>query len=92
MMGTCRRCGRTTFSIQRHHVIPLAIVRTMRACLMDTDNLKIFLCPDCHREIHKEVFPGSQIWNKLKTRAKNSNNTSEFNKLIKYAKRMQLEM
>lgn len=92
MMGTCRRCGRTTFSIQRHHVIPLAIIRTMRACFPITDDLKISLCPECHKKIHEEVRPHTKIWNVLKTKARSISDADKFNKLIKYAKRIQLEM
>lgn len=92
MVGTCRRCGRTTFSIQKHHVIPLAIIRTMRVYFPITDDQKIYLCPECHREIHREVRPHTKIWNVLKTKAWAISDADKFNKLIEYAKRIQLEM
>lgn len=51
---TCRLC-QVKFATSRHHLIPKYVIKKIKA-KGNLDNFIIYLCDDCHKEIHWSLF------------------------------------
>ncbi len=93
-MPICKRCGNSVLheNVQKHHIIPIGIIKKMKYPFKHRVSNTIFICKDCHEIIHHKFQPEKFWWKKLEDKTLKMKGPKKFDKLINEMKEMQMEI
>ncbi|MCK9458731.1 MAG: HNH endonuclease [Proteobacteria bacterium] len=93
-MPICEKCKSSVLhdNIEKHHIIPIAIIKAMKYYFNPTVSNKMWVCSHCHEEIHRLFKPHKFWWKKLGDKTLKIKGSEKLNRLIEEIKQMQMEI
>ncbi len=88
----CEKCQKEKDreELQKHHIIPKAILDGMKYKIKHRISNKMLVCEKCYQEIHRRFHPEKYYWKKLCDKTLKMKDSEKFDNLILEVKEFQL--